>query len=120
MANLLVVPPAGSGAAPAPRRRARRWPWTLGPAALVVAVFAFWIWATNAEKREIQSLPDPQRRALFHRLLDDLRESCDPAPPRSLRDFCHRQAALALKFRECDTDPRCQELARRHLVQPHR
>jgi hypothetical protein len=98
----------------------RRWPLFLVPAAVVGAVFAFWLWAANAETRELRSLPDQQRLTLFQRLLDDLRNVCDPAPPRSLRDFCRRQAELALKFRECDGNPACQELARRHLSQPRR
>jgi hypothetical protein len=52
--------------------------------------------------------------------MENLRTICDPAAPRSMRDFCHQEADLALKFRECDADPKCQELARRHLPQPHR
>jgi len=98
----------------------RRWPWVLGAALGGLFVLAFWIWASNADTREIRSLPDQQRLTLFHRVLDDLRNTCDPAPPRSLREFCRSQAALALRFRECDQSPACQELARRHVSPPRR
>lgn len=120
MVSMMVLPPARDDPPAVPSHAAHRWPRAIGAAALLVSVLAFWIWASDADKREIRSLPDRQRLALFQRTLDDLQNSCDPAPPRSLRDFCHRQAELALKFRECDTSPRCQELARRHLLQPRR
>jgi hypothetical protein len=98
----------------------RRWPWILATLLVALFVFSFWIWAGDADTREIRALPDGQRLTLFHRVLDDLRNTCDPAPPRSLRDFCRQQAALALKFRECEQSPACQELARRHASQPRR
>lgn len=120
MVSLMVIPPASDLPPAVSGRRARRLPWALGAAVLLVSVFTFWIWAADADRRELQSLPDGPRQALFHRILDDLHESCDPAPPRSLRDHCRRQAELALKFRECDADPHCQELARRHAAQPRR
>jgi hypothetical protein len=85
----------------------------------VVGCVLVW-WISTADTREIQALSDAQRIPLYHRTLENLRTVCDPAAPRSLRDFCHDEAALALKFRECDADPGCRELARRHLPQPRR
>lgn len=86
---------------------------------LVVGCLLVW-WFSTADTREIQALPAAQRIPLYHRTMENLKTVCDPAAPRSLRDFCHNEASLALKFRECDADPRCQELARRHLPQPRR
>jgi hypothetical protein len=83
------------------------------------AIIAIW-WTTNAETRELRALPDDCRLPLYHRTVDDLRTICDPAAPRSLRDFCRRQAEVASKFLECDANPACQILIRRHLAQPRR
>jgi hypothetical protein len=77
-------------------------------------------WVFTADAREIQALPDAQRVPLYHRTLENLQKICDPASPRSLRDFCRGQADLALKFRECDQDPQCQEVAHRHRPSPRR
>ena len=114
---LRSVGPQSSGDNPPPHHR---WPWVLATALGPLFILGFWLWASNADTREIRALPDQQRLPLFHRVLDDLRNTCDPAPPRSLRDFCRRQAALALRFRECDQSPACQELARRHASPPRR
>jgi hypothetical protein len=65
-------------------------------------------------------MPDAQRLPFYRHTFDNLKEVCDPAAPRALRDFCHRQAELASKFPECDGDQECQELVRRHLSQPRR
>ena len=119
--RVISAPDDGTPIGPAgPTPARRRWPFLLASAAVAGAIFAFWLWAANAETRELRSLPEQQRLTLFQRLLDDLRNVCDPAPPRSLRDFCRRQAELALKFRECEGTPTCQELARRHLSLPRR
>ena len=90
-------------------------------AGIAALLTSFVIWqATMADVRAIRALPDSQRVPLFQRTLQNLTTVCDPAATRSLSAFCHEQAALALKFRECDIDPHCQELARRHLPTPRR
>ena len=68
------------------------------------------------ETREIRALPPPQRQVLYQRTMENLKAICDPAPGRSMRDFCRNQASLALKFNECDDD--CRRTARRHLSLP--
>jgi len=68
------------------------------------------------EEREIRALPAEQRRALYQRTVENLKTICDPAPGRSVREFCRNQASLALKFSECDDD--CRRTARRHLSLP--
>ena len=92
------------------------------PLAAVGAAVAIWLawWLATADVRAIRALPDGQRLPLFHSTVENLKNVCDPAAPVSLRDFCRQQAELASKFRECEKDPVCQELARRHLYQPHR
>jgi hypothetical protein len=86
---------------------------------LVGAVMLVW-WSATADERAIRALPEAQRLALLKSTIANLKNVCDPAPPRSMREFCREQAELAVKFRECARDPDCQELARRHLYQPHR
>jgi hypothetical protein len=71
---------------------------------------------SDDEAREIRALPVDQRQGLYHRTIENLKTICDPAPGRSVREFCRGQAALALKFPECDDD--CRRVARRHMSLP--
>jgi len=87
--------------------------------ALMATSALLWLQAT-ADSRALRALPDDQRLALYGRTLENLRNTCDPAPSRSLRDFCREQAQLAARFRECDESQTCRELVRRHLFQPRR
>lgn len=92
-----------------------RWRW--GCAAILAAVIAgalLW-WSRTADVRALRSLPDEQRLAIYSRALANLKNTCDPAAPRSLRDFCRTQAALAIKFRECEAYPHCLDVTNRHL-----
>lgn len=90
-------------------------------AGLVLLAGGLLIWVTaTADTRALRGLPDDQRQALFERTVENLRGTCDPAPPRSLREFCREQATLAARFRECEAAPECQVLVRRHLFQPRR
>jgi hypothetical protein len=106
---------------PPPRRELhgpRVWLW--GGAlisAIVVAGFAWW-WSATAEDRAIRSLPEPERRSLYQRTMANLETICEPAAPRSMRDFCRGQAELATRLPECDGS--CQEIAHRHLTLPTR
>jgi hypothetical protein len=107
-------------APPAVERAPPRWFWLVaGVMAFGAVVGLIWTSAT-ADTRALRALPDDVRVALYARTIQNLRGTCDPAPPRSLREFCREQAALAAKFQECDAAPGCQELVRRHLFQPHR
>lgn len=106
---------------PAPVDRAPpRWFWLLAGVLTVIAAGALVWTSATADTRALRALPDDVRVALYTRTVENLRATCDPAPPRSLRQFCREQAALAGKFKECDADRLCQELVRRHLYQPHR
>jgi len=84
-------------------------------AALSLGAAGVWLIADD-ESREIRALPVEQRQALYHRTMENLKTICDPAPGRSTREFCRNQAALSLKFPECDDD--CRRTARRHLSLP--
>jgi len=86
----------------------------------LLAVVALVWWSATSDERAIRSLPEAQRVPLLQSTLANLKNVCDPAPPVSMREFCRRQAELAVKFSECARDPGCQQLARRHLYQPHR
>jgi hypothetical protein len=117
----LVRPDESFAMEPQPIERSLpRWFWALA-AGTVLLVTGVLLWsAATADTTALRSLPDEQRLAIYARTIENLRDTCDPAPPRSMRDFCHGQAALAAKFKECDADQRCQELVRRHLFPPRR
>lgn len=103
-----------------PPRALRRWLlFAVACCASAAACMLMW-WMSNAVTREVRALPDAQRIPLYQRTIQNLKSVCDPAAPRSLRDFCNKEADLALRFRECDSDPQCDELARRHLPHPYR
>jgi hypothetical protein len=84
----------------------------------VAALVAAWWWSYTSEGRALRALPAAERRALYQRNIDTLREVCEPAPPRSLRTLCRDHAHRVLEFPECDAD--CREVARRMLVTPMR
>ena len=77
---------------------------------------AAYFWSADEETRALRQLPAEQRLGLYQRTMENLRTICDPAPGRSMRDFCREQAALALRFRECDEA--CRVIARRHMSLP--
>jgi len=85
--------------------------------AIAVAGFAWW-WSATAEDRALRALPEPERRGLYRRTMDNLETICEPAAPRSMRDFCRAQAQLAAQLPDCDDS--CQDIARRHLGLPTR
>lgn len=87
-------------------------------AALVVGATVWW--SATADRRAIRALPDAQRLSLLRNTIATLKNVCDPAPPRSMRELCRQQAELAVEFDECRRDPACRQLARRNLYQPHR
>ena len=89
----------------------------MAAAVAVASLTAAGTWLlSDDEAREIRALPAVHRRALYQRTMENLKEVCDPAPGRSVREFCRRQATLALKFPECDDG--CRQIARRHLSLP--
>lgn len=94
--------------------------WVAGACLAALAACLLVWWVTNADKREIQALPNAQRIPLYRRTIQNLKTVCDPAAPRSLRDFCHNEAELVLRFRECAADHECQRLARRHVGHAYR
>jgi hypothetical protein len=105
---------------PAVEQTPPRWFWLLALVMTLGAMVALSWTIFTADTRALRALPDDVRLALYTRTIQNLRGTCDPAPPRSLRGFCRDQAALAARFQECDAAPDCQELVRRHLFQPHR
>lgn len=101
-------------------RAPTKWFRLIVAAALLAATAALLWTSATADTRALRALPEDVRLPFYARTIENLRGTCDPAPPRSLRQFCHEQAALAAKFPECDAAPACQELVRRHLFQPRR
>ena len=107
--SALASPPTA-----APARRAAI--SALGMGGVLVLIAGYWWWTSAGEGREIRELPPVQRHGLYLRTMENLKTICDPAPGRSMREFCRTQAALALEFPECDDD--CRRTARRHLSLP--
>ena len=85
-------------------------------AGVLLLIAATYSWLGDDEGHEIRALPAPQRQGLYHRTMENLKTICDPAPGRSMREFCRAQAGLALKFPECDDE--CHRTARRNLSLP--
>jgi hypothetical protein len=107
--SALASPPT----APSARRAALS---AIAVGSLLVVVAGTWWWTSAGEGREIRELPPAQRHGLYQRTMENLKTVCDPAPGRSVREFCRTQATLALEFPECDDD--CRRTARRHLSLP--
>jgi hypothetical protein len=85
-----------------------RW---LSRAAILVALaagMALMVWRDGAERRAIRALPEVERHALYTRTLETLATACASSVV-GLRDYCTRQAQLALEFPECDQS--CEALA---------
>jgi cytochrome b pre-mRNA-processing protein 3 len=106
---------ARSPAAPSVRLSKVGFIATVTATALLVTTAGYW-WLADDEGREIRALPVAQRQGLYQRTMENLKTICDPAPGRSVREFCRNQAGFALKFPECDDD--CRRVARRHLSLP--
>jgi hypothetical protein len=84
---------------------------------VLTALLALLVWSVTADTRALRALPHDQRLAIYGRTLQNLKTTCTPAAPASLRDFCRKQAELAARFKECEDDGICQQLTRPHLFQ---
>ncbi len=94
--------------------RASAWP-RAGIVALSVAI-ALVIGAASGswKRRDVATLPDDQRLALYARTIEELREFCGERRPDALRDHCRELASLAEGFTECRND--CRALTGQQLV----
>lgn len=91
--------------------------WLGGLLALsLVVVLALYI-HTRLD-RELQDVPEAERRALYERTLETLRTSCMQARGPTFTDYCREQADFIRRFPECDSE--CRELAARFAPQPSR
>ena len=81
----------GRGASPLPPGPTRGAALALiGAAALALIAGSYWLFSDD-EGREIRALPAAQRQGLYLRTMDNLKTICDPAPGRSMREFCRDQ-----------------------------
>jgi hypothetical protein len=122
MASLrLVRPNERPVMEPSPTERSLpRWLWATALVFAAGALGTLLWWSSTADTRALRALPAEQRQAIYGKTMQILRDTCDPAPPVSLRALCRTQAELASKLPECDADPSCGEVVRRHLFQPRR
>ena len=88
--------------------------WLRGVAVVagLAGVVSLMGWCQGAEGRAIQAMPEPERRALYARTLENLATVCVDAPD-GMHDYCEGEARLALEFSECEQS--CQALAARHI-----
>lgn len=79
--------------------------------AIVIAAIGigYWVWKEGAQERAISALPGVERTRLFERTLEDLRLCRAEGRRDGLREYCERQAMLALAFPECGAV--CRSLA---------
>jgi len=70
------------------------------------------------ERRAVRGLPEPERRALFERTLENLRSTCARDGKNGLEAYCREQAELVIDFPECDTA--CESLAEPYRSLPTR
>jgi hypothetical protein len=102
-----------SGEASTSTRRRAQW---LVPALAVLALLAAIVANSSgfSERRAIRSLPEPQRRALLARTVDELKQSCGEGRPDALKDHCRELASFASRFDECRGE--CEALAHLQLA----
>lgn len=103
-------------------RPPRRWLRKIGSTLLVVAIAAigigYWVWMEGAQARAVSTLPASDRARFFERTMADLRLCHAEGQRDGLREYCERQAMIALAFPECHAD--CRALARLPWVRPTR
>jgi hypothetical protein len=68
--------------------------------------------------REVNHLPEPERRALYHRTLETLKTTCTNASGPTLREYCREQAEFMKDFSECDDS--CRALVLQLTITPPR
>lgn len=88
------------------------------PLFVVIAALAMWLWYASCFDRELSQMPDAERKALYERTLQTLRQTCSESPGPAMADYCREQAEMIQHFPECDED--CQLLSRRFLHVPAR
>lgn len=78
-------------------------------------LFSAWIGALALEEHRLNdalaSLPAPLQAQMYHRSYDELATICASQP--ILADHCRDEAALLVRFPQCDAD--CAALARRFV-----
>jgi hypothetical protein len=84
-------------------------------ALLVVGLISYWVWSLGEEQRAIRDMPITERRAFYHRTLQNLTSLCMGSEAAQLVIFCREEAERILLFPECDHQ--CQDLAMRKLHQ---
>jgi hypothetical protein len=100
-------------------RRLQRWERGLVAALVATGVacgILAYVWSAGEVTRALRHLPVEQRAGLYQRTMENLTTICDPAPGRSMRDFCRTEAEFALRFPECDDV--CRAIARRQMSLP--
>jgi hypothetical protein len=83
-----------------------------------ITLIALYVWRGREDRRVLLDLPEHERRALYGRTLQTLRDVCRGPPDGELGAFCRGQAAFIVNLPECDAS--CETLARAQLQRPTR
>jgi hypothetical protein len=77
---------------------ALRW---LAGGLVVAALVAFSVLQQTRLGRELNHLPEGERRALYQRTLETLRSTCANTSGSTLKDYCREQAEFISAFPDC-------------------
>jgi hypothetical protein len=80
---------------------------------LAIGLLGRWVIGRQDEGRALRTLPEPERRALYERTLENLRTVCAREGTGDLRDFCADQAKVARELPECGAE--CRQLTGPYL-----
>ncbi len=91
-----------------PRKKARSQLEPLHVAAVLVTLVVLTMldWKAGKERRALDRLPEPARKALFNRTLESVEAVCFSPQRYHFSDYCRSEASFLKKFPECDTDCR--------------
>lgn len=77
-------------------------------AAVLVALLVLTMldWKAGRERRALDKLPEPARKTLFDRTLENVEAICFSPQRHQFSDYCRTEVSFLRNFPECDTDCR--------------
>jgi hypothetical protein len=93
----------------------RRYLWVLISCAFGAALVLTATISRDPRSNTAATIPTEERRVLYGRILQTLREQCANNTTDALDDYCREQAEFVSRFPECDTS--CRESVQRFA--PH-
>ncbi len=85
----------------------------------IISLIILWLWNSSSEYRAIEQLQPQERKALYFRTLENVKEMCTSEKNLTqFEEYCQNQANFLLEFSECED--MCQHLVRPILRKPTR